>query len=255
MKNSLVDRILFPGTAWALLLLVPITFLGFYPSYFGRLNIPTPTVVHVHSIFMMLWLAMAIVQPILLKYHKLTYHRLVGKISYGIMPMVIASGYFILRHSYQRALSGEEVGPPGYYAADLPLHSKAAEFVTIGCVYWLWLMVYYVLGISFRKNLAAHATFMLAAALTILGPAGDRLVGHLCDAMDWPFNAIAGNFVFGLVFVVFASLFALHVKRKLILWPTLLVLVLHLTGIFFYYNMAYHPLWERCASLLFYGYL
>jgi hypothetical protein len=42
--------------------------------------------------------------------------------------------------------------------------------------------MYYALGILLRKTVVAHATFMLAATLTILGPAGDRLIGHICDA-------------------------------------------------------------------------
>jgi hypothetical protein len=53
------------------------------------------------------------------------------------------------------------------------------------------LIIFYALGVTFRKNLVAHATFMLAAALTILGPAGDQLIGNICDAMGLPFNAIA----------------------------------------------------------------
>lgn len=68
------------------------------------------------------------------------------------MPLVIISGYFMLRFSYQRALSGEEVGPPGYYPEDLPIQIKAAESVAIGSVYWVWLIVYYTLGVYFRKK-------------------------------------------------------------------------------------------------------
>lgn len=253
MKNSLNDRTLLPGTAWMLLLLIPITFFGFYPSYFAKLNAPTPTVIHLHSAFMLLWLATAIAQPLLIKFNKLNHHRLVGKISYGVMPLVILSGYFILRYSYHRALGGDAVGPPGFYPADLPLEIKAAEFVVIGTVYWVWLIVYYILGVSFRKNVVAHATFMLAAALTILGPAGDRLIGHVCDAMGWPFNAVAGNFVFVLVGLVFVGLLIFHQKKKLNFQPTLTVLLIHGIGVLFFYTMPYHPVWNRLAAFLFNG--
>lgn len=251
MKNSIVDRTLFPGTAWTLLLLIPLTFFGFYPSYFAKLNAPTATVIHLHSAFMLLWLATAIAQPLLIKYHKLNHHRLIGKISYGIMPVIVISGYFILRYSYQRALGGDAVVPPGFYPTDLPPEIIAAEFVVIGTVYWIWLMVYYVLGVSFRKNIVAHATFMLAASLTILGPAGDRLIGHVCDAMGWPFNAIAGNFVFGFVLFVFTALTLLHAKRKQVLWPGLLVLSIQGTGIFLFFKMPNNKIWNQLASWLF----
>ncbi len=251
MKSSLVDRTLLPGTVWMLLLLLPITFAGFYPGYFSRLSPPAPKVIHLHSLFMLLWLAMAVAQPLLIKFNKLKYHRLIGKISYGLMPVIIISGYFILRYSYQRVLNGDDVGPPGFYPANLPLDIKAAEFVVIGSVYWVWLLVYYALGVYLRKIPVAHATFMLAAALTILGPAGDRLIGHICDTMGWPFNAVAGNFVFGLVGLVFASLFFFHKQGKLNPQPTVTVLLIHGTGVFLFYTMPYHPTWNWLAAFLF----
>lgn len=251
MNKSLLDRVTFPWLAWALLLLIPITFFGFYPTYFSKLSGSLPSVYHIHSGMMLLWLFMAIAQPFLIKLNKIRYHKTIGKISYVLMPLIIASGYFIIRFSYHRALSGEAVVPPDYYPKDLPLHIKAADFVVISSVYWIWLMVYYILGVSFRKNVVAHATFMLAAALTILGPAGDRLIGHICDAMGWPFNAIAGNFVFGLVAAVFIGLLCIHKKKNLELQPTISVLAIHGLGIFLFYSMPYHPLWTRFAAFFF----
>jgi hypothetical protein len=115
MKNNLVDELLLPKTAWVLVLLIPITFLGFFPSYFSKLTTPIPMVIHVHGVLMLMWLLLSVLQPFLIYYKKIRYHRLVGKISYIIMPVVIISGYMILKYSYQRALNGDSVGPPGYY--------------------------------------------------------------------------------------------------------------------------------------------
>jgi hypothetical protein len=251
MSKSIIERVSFPWLAWALLLLLPITFFGFYPSYFGRINGSLPIIYHIHSVMMLAWLLLVIGQPFLISYNKIRLHKLIGKVSYVLMPLIIVSGYFILRFSYQRALSGVDVGPPGYYPEDLPLHIKAAEFVVIGIVYWVWLIIYYTLGVVFRKNLLAHATFMLAASLTILGPAGDRLIGQICDALGLPFNAMAGNFVFALVAAVFASLLILHYKKKLSPAPALIVLMLHGIGVFLFYTMPYHPAWNALAAFLF----
>ncbi|MCK6616670.1 MAG: hypothetical protein L6Q51_03410 [Cyclobacteriaceae bacterium] len=251
LKRPVINQVFARGTAWFMLLLVPITFVGFYPTYYSKLSYPHPPIVHLHGLLMVVWLALVVTQPLLIRYNRFSAHRLTGKLSYFVMPLILVSGYFILRYSYQRALQGEDVGPPGFYPADLPLEIKAAEFVVIGTVYWVWLIVYYILGVSFRKNVVSHATFMLAAALTILGPAGDRLIGYICDAFGWPFNAIAGNFVFALVVIVFSFLFVLHLRRKLSVWPSLLVIVLQLTGIFFFYNMPFHPAWTWLAAVLF----
>jgi hypothetical protein len=251
MKISPIDKVLLPGTAWTLLFLIPIAFFGFYPSYFSQITAPTPLIIHAHGFMMTIWLALAIVQPILIKRNKIMTHRFTGKISYFLIPFIAITGYLVVRYSYQRALHGAEIGPPGYYSADLPAHIKAAEFVVIGSIYWAWLIVYYLLGVSFRKNIVAHATFMLASGLTILGPAGDRLIGHICDALGWPFNAIAGNFVFALVAGIFASLLLFHKRNKLTLQPTATVLLIHGVGILLFYSMPYHPLWNRLAALLF----
>jgi hypothetical protein len=253
MKSTVIDRIFFPNLSWFLLLLIPVTFFGFYPSYFSQITSPTSSIVHVHGIMMVIWLAFAVIQPLLIKTNKSKTHRLVGKLSYFIMPLIAISGYFILRYSYHRALSGDDVGPPGFYPTDLPLEIKAAEFVVIGTVYWIWLLVYYVLGVTLRKNVVAHAIFMLAAALTILGPAGDILIGHICDAMGLPFNAFAGNFVFALVGLVFLGLLFLHQKKKLSLQPTSTVLLIHGIGVFLFYTLPYHPVWNWLAAYLFNG--
>lgn len=251
MKNNLVDKLLLPKTAWALVLLIPITFLGFYPSYFSILTTPMPVVIHIHGMLMLLWLALAVVQPLLMQYKKIRQHRLVGKISYGLMPFILISGYAILSYSYHRALQGDTLAPPGYYPEDLPLSVRAAEIVVIGSIYWAWLLIYYGLGILFRKVQVAHATFMLAAALTILGPAGDRLIGITCDALGLPYNGFAQNFIFVFVILIFFRLLIIHYHRQLKLWPAALVLILQLTGFGLFHYLPYHPVWNQVAEWLY----
>ncbi|HMQ00737.1 MAG TPA: hypothetical protein PKC24_13235 [Cyclobacteriaceae bacterium] len=251
MHNSLLNKVTFTWLPWAMLLLLPITFFGFLPSYFGKLHTALPLAHHIHAGIMLLWLFMAIAQPFLIKYNKISFHKTIGKASYALMPFIIASGYLILRFSYHRALSGEEVGPPGYFAEDYPLHIKAAEFVVIGFVYWLWLIIYYVFGVYYRKNTLAHATYMTAAAFTILGPAGDRFVGHVCDALDLPYNWLAENFIFILVFIYFASLLRIHHKRKLNSKPVITTLIIHITGILLFYLLPYLAWWNRICSQIF----
>jgi hypothetical protein len=107
------------------------------------------------------------------------------------MPLILVSGYFVIRYSYQRALQGDNVGPPGYYPDDIPLTVKAAEFVAIGTVYWIW--VDYLLRIRryLQKKPGGSCYVYAGSRSNILVPASDRLIGNICDAMGWPFNAIA----------------------------------------------------------------
>jgi hypothetical protein len=57
--------------------------------------------------------------------------------------------------------------------------------------------------------------------------------------------------VFGLVLIVFTALFLLHSKRKVILWPSILVLTFQFIGIFYYYTLPYHPAWNKLAAWMF----
>lgn len=248
-RQGIIDKVLLPNTTWVLLLLIPITFFGFYPSYYSTFK--APFIIHIHGALMVLWLATAIIQPWLIKANKIEWHKRIGRFSYALVPAILLVGYFVLRHGYMRVLGGNVVAPAEYYPEGADAITKAADFVVIGSVYFIWLLVYYVLGIVFRKKTYAHATFMLAAALTILGPAGDRLIGHICDALGWKFNAVAENFTYGFVFLMFSALLIFHHTRKLPLWPTITVLAVHLAGVTLYYTLPFHPVWDRLTALLF----
>ncbi|WP_304518085.1 hypothetical protein [Cecembia rubra] len=249
VKQGIIDVVLLPNISWVLLLLIPITFIGFFPSYYSTLK--APLIIHIHGALMVLWLATAIIQPWLIKLHKIKWHKIIGRLSYLLMPFILLVGYLLLQYGYRRVLGGDLVAPPEYYPDGASAMTKAADFVVIGSVYFIWLLVYYVLGIVFRRKTQAHATFMLAATMTILGPSGDRFIGHLCDALGWKFNAVAQNFTFGIAFFLFIILLISHYRRKLPLWPTVTVLVLHLMGVFLFYKMPFHPAWNSLAKMLF----
>lgn len=254
MKNSskapgMIDKVLFPHTPWILLLLIPITFFGFYPSYYSSFK--APMIIHIHGSLLVLWLAMVIVQPWFIKYGKYHWHRLTGKFSYVLMPCILVFGYLILQYGFNRVLNGDTIAPPEYYPAGAGPITKAADFVVIGSVYFFWLLMYYLLGILFRKKTWAHATFMLAATLTILGPSGDRLTGHICDAMGWQYNAFAENLNFGIVTVIFSSLLLYHRRKQLPVWPAVVVLIFHGIGVLLYHILPFNLHWERIAYRLF----
>ncbi len=248
-RVRLIDTVLLPHTSWALLLLVPITFFGFYPSYYSTFR--APGIIHIHGAFMALWLTTALVQIWLITTHNHKWHKLTGRFSYFLMPAILLSGYFVLRHGYNQVLEGRIVAPPEYYPQEAGAVTKAADFVVIGSVYFVWLLMYYGLGIYFRRRMQAHATFMLAATLTILGPSGDRLIGHICDGLGWEFNTMAEYFTIGVVFFVFLALLLFHYRRKLQLWPAMTVLVLQTLGTVLLYHLPFHPVWDKVAAFLF----
>src|SRR5829696_7166331 len=79
---------------YILLLLIPLTFFGFYKTYFQHfpsLSKKIDWFAHVHAFISALWLAMLIVQPILIAQRKYAAHRTIGKFSYVVFSLLILS--------------------------------------------------------------------------------------------------------------------------------------------------------------------
>lgn len=208
-----MNKFLFPKIAWFLLLLIPISLLGFYPSYFSILFSPTDKIYHIHAFFMILWVGLAIIQPFLIQQKKLATHKLMGKISYGIMPLVFITGYLVIRHTYYTNL---ERYTAGVADGSSPLNpeeflERAAASIDIGLIYFIWLFTFYILAIVNLKKVLFHATYMFAATLTLLGPTVDRLIYNVLTHFRIEYNFFAQNVV--LIFILLV-LFALAVYQK-----------------------------------------
>lgn len=146
------DRILFPYLSWWLLLLVPFLLLGFFPSYFSKLFSPMNSVIHLHAIFMCLWMAIAIVQPFLIRAKKTRLHRTLGKLSYIILPLVLVTAWMMIRHGYHSAIQRELNAGTNLSAAKTEaIIEQVGDGIIIGIVYLTWLAVFYALAVINRK--------------------------------------------------------------------------------------------------------
>lgn len=185
--------VLFPGLSWWLLLLVPFIFLGFYPTYFSKPFLSVPATLHIHTAFLLLWVLLVLVQPVLILKRKLKMHRLLGKASYALMPCVLATTWLVIRNSYWDSTQKLSA------AADHAALEKAKEFLYIPIVYLLWLGLFYALAVIHRKRVLFHATYMFAAILTLLGPSLDRLIYQVYQYYEIGFNIFADIAVFLLI--------------------------------------------------------
>ena len=92
--------------AYWFLLLIPLIAWGFYHTYFSVFFQPHPSIIHLHFALMMMLATMFIVQPLLIRYKKLALHRMIGKISYVVVPLLLITGFFLIRFVYYRDLNG-----------------------------------------------------------------------------------------------------------------------------------------------------
>lgn len=246
------DKIMFPRYTWWLLLLVPVTFFGFYPSYFKVIGTGIPEVFHLHAAFMMLWILLAITQPLLIAWKKTRVHRFIGKISYFIMPVVFVTGYMIIRHSYQGFIHRQEsqVSQGTLTMTAEGITAAANDAIIIGIVYLAWLIIFYFLGVINRKSTGAHSTYMFAATLTLLGPTVDRILFQLYQAMGRGFDYFAELFVFVLIDILLVVLILYQKRRGRSPRPALTALVIYVLGQLGYFFLPKTALWDQVMSVI-----
>lgn len=166
------------GIAYWYLLLIPLIFFGFYKSYFIVLFQPRASVVHIHFALMMIWAAMLITQPILIRRKKHAIHRMIGKISYVVMPLLLITGFFMIRFVYYRDLNNLnlQVTEGKSQLSASQVLQQVADGVRIIVVYLIWLGFFYFRAILNRRTTSVHARYMVAASLTMIGPTVDRIL-------------------------------------------------------------------------------
>lgn len=145
-----------------MLLLIPLTFFGFYKSYFGLIpefNETTDTVTHLHAFVSSLWIGTLIVQPFLISNKKFKTHRAIGKLSYILFPLLAV--FFIL----------QMVKDSG---ADNIIQAIFFPFRDL-----VLLIIFYGLAIYHRKKRAIHMRYMIATALVFLFPTVGRIAGGI----------------------------------------------------------------------------
>ena len=241
---KLTDKFLLPKLTWWLLLLIPLVLFGFFPTYYGKLFDKLPSIYHVHATFMSLWVIMAIVQPYLINTKKAKMHRLIGKASYFIMPVVLFTAWLMIRHSYFLFITGEaDRAKTERVVVDLDkLSQDAATYMRIGVLYWLWLLVFYTLAVVNRKRLLYHSTFMLAAVLTLLGPTVDRILYHVYGWLKISPDPFIATFL--LIDILLLVILIYQRRNGKSPWPVFISLAIYLVGQLIFYFLPGLGIWR-----------
>ena len=141
--------------------ILTIVFLGFFKTYFGlfpSFNKVT-TIQHLHGSLFLLWFIMLIVQPVLIKKRKYKWHRVIGKASYFLVPLIVVSIFFIAKELYETTPLTQSQKIATLY---VPFY-QIVDFVTL-----------YVLAIYYTKRISYHMRYMIATSLAVYGAALKR---------------------------------------------------------------------------------
>ncbi len=172
------------------LLLIGLALAGFRhfffegKSYPGReITPPIRTLVITHGIVMSAWLAMFLIQPLLIAVRKPRLHMSLGWLAAAIAVAVVVTGAII-------GVQSARVTPPEALVWGLPMK----QFMAVPLAAALVFAVFIGLGIWFRKKPAIHRPMMLLGTFTGMSAAISRIdvlnnlyVGTVWERLFGPF--------------------------------------------------------------------
>lgn len=236
---------------WFLLFIVLVVG-GFYSSYFSILRSHRQPIIHIHFVLMMLWIAMLITQPFLIKFKKLSVHRLLGRISYWLVPLVLLSAFLMIRLSYhQFILKTNQQLEQGLNKFTPPeILQQAADVQAIAFFYFTWFIIFYLLAIINRRRSPVHARYMLATALTLLGPTVDRIMFFVFGLQLLPGGISVMWVSFILIDIILALLLYQDYKNKRPIKTLLTCLLIYIPGQVLHFAVMGQPWWREFFRLL-----
>jgi hypothetical protein len=157
-----------------LLALLPIFVAGFWVPYFSEIPQFEPSItvpVHLHALLLFAWIVLLVVQPVAIRIGAFSLHRVLGRVSYVLMPLIVVSAVAMIYKEYQEHLAGGMRSGAAQAAEFL----SASQLVLLGIFYCSA-----ILRIK-RRDVAAHMRYMICIALVLL-PAGlARTFGYWFD--------------------------------------------------------------------------
>ncbi|GLU51479.1 hypothetical protein [Dyadobacter frigoris] len=219
--------------------LLALTFAGFYITYFGQFpefkNL-TP-IHHFHALIFIAWYTVLIIQPFLIRYKKFALHRLVGKFSYFLMPLVLISIFMATQTSYKNGI-----------VQHLPEKEVlAGTFMNLLSLFLFGL--FYLLAMINRHHTPAHLRYIITSSLILIGPALGRIL-----IMFFGFSFPDGVWYGGMMVpaLIMLALILLDIKNNRNYTPYIISLLLSLAlDLAWKYNFQSTALWQNFADIIF----
>jgi hypothetical membrane protein len=156
-----LDLFLYTRSVFAFILFFGLALWAFWTSYYGKLHEDMAWSMRFHGMAMTAWCLMLILQPLLIRLQKNKLHRLTGKLSYIIAPLIVITG----AHLAQITVRDMEAGTALYY------FWIALMFISL-----LAFAILYGLAMWNRKKPLIHARYMVCTIFPLFTPITDRLI-------------------------------------------------------------------------------
>ena len=167
--NSIKSSGIITRLIYFFIFLLLITLAGFYKTYL--IKFPSfegfSLAHHFHGAMMLTWILILIAQPVFIRTRNFRLHRIVGKASYFVFPLLALSLFLVARAGYLRNIT--TVG-----------ETEALAGMTTGIPDMFYLSILYGLGIYYKKKTSFHIRFFAAIGLMIMGPGLGRFLIVFC---------------------------------------------------------------------------
>lgn len=197
--------------------------IGFHPTYFQYFpEFKNFTWLHhIHGALMASWIVLLVVQPMLIYKGKYAVHRLMGKLSYVIAPLMIVSMFLVLRFTYHK------------HVLDISMNEEMSNQAPI-IMQLLSFTVLYALAIIYRRNTFYHRRFMIGTALLMIIPILGRVFFAYFGAEFWYDLYVS---------VGSAAVLLLYDIRKKVDWKPYAIVTAVLLSILVVYHARYSESW------------
>ncbi|HYC84944.1 MAG TPA: hypothetical protein VEB86_06970 [Chryseosolibacter sp.] len=227
--------------------------LAFYPRYLGVWSLAIPPIVHAHAVLMTLWMVMLVIQPMLIKRKNFRLHHRIGRLSYLLVALIVIATYGMIRHAYDTYVGDlrEQVAQGTLPYAEADILYRARMIISLPLVYTIWFVILYALAIIYRKTPFAHAQYIIAASLTLLGPTVDRIIYSLTGMSHFgivPIEAVS----FMMAVIVLLFLVWYDVRKNFSFRPALISLAIFLTGTIAYFTIQQTAAYQSFVRLILY---
>ncbi|MGC0772320.1 MAG: hypothetical protein WB543_05245 [Candidatus Acidiferrum sp.] len=202
---------------YVLLVLLPTFVAGFWVPYFSEIPHFDETItmaVHVHAASLFCFLLLLIVQPLAVRYRAIPTHRILGKFSNALIPIVlISSGAMLWKEYHEHLTEGATI-----------VMARNAEFLSAAQL--LLFGALYAVSITAirRRDVATHMRCMICIALVLLPAGMARVLGYLLHVRQAPSQTVC----LALIDALLIALIVFDRSRRLAARPYILVLLAYI---------------------------
>lgn len=167
----------FRHAGWALLLLVPMIAVAFWPQYFSDVA-HASFALHAHGITASLWIALVFFQHWSIHARRNALHRSAGLAVFVAVPLFAAGALLAMQSMAAKALAGHPFYGP--FGAILGLDDAIATVA---------LLLIVRAALAHRRRVWLHAGYMMSTILLVLPPIVTRLLPPMTVPYLSPFDA------------------------------------------------------------------